>query len=247
MKLLVDMGNSRMKFASHSDIQNVMSVAYDDMRPLERLTEVLDRSPDITLLVVVSVLGVTFERSLKSLCEARGLALNWVASEASAQGIENLYDKPETLGSDRFVALVGAVKQFPSQCCIVVDCGTAVTVDGLSADGTFTGGVILPGLSLWGESLIGQTSQLKENNLISPPLFASNTADAIGGGSIYGLVGAIEGICARMKQHFVQQGVNESSIKLLLCGGDAQLVASHANLKFTLQPNLVLMGLAHYC
>ena len=248
MQLLLDMGNSRMKVATlkAAGLLDDVSISYGEQKPLECLEGYVSSKTKVTSIIIVSVLGPKFEKSLKSYCSKKDIKLTWVASCASAHGVESAYDDPKALGSDRFVALVGAIKQFPSQCCIVVDCGTAVTIDALDAKGRFQGGVILPGLQLWGQSLIGSTSQLKENNLVSPPLFAKNTADAIGGGSVYGLVGAIEAICLRMKQRFIEEGADDSSVKLVLCGGDTALVASHSKLEFTQLPHLVLMGLAHY-
>ncbi len=248
MNLLIDAGNSRMKatYFTESAFDEVFTLAYGEELPIDCLIAYLERQSVIHSIALVSVLGAEFESAIKAYCAEQNIRLVWAASASEAQGITNNYDQALSLGSDRFVALVGAIKQFPEQYCIVVDCGTAVTIDGLTAKGKFQGGVILPGLQLWGQSLIGNTSQLKENNLESPALFATNTAEAIGGGSVYGLVGAVDGICMRMKQHFIESGAEESSIKLVICGGDAALVASHSTLEFTLLPHLVLTGLAHY-
>ena len=248
MNLLVDMGNSRMKAAVYSEFSlgDVVTTSYGDMPAFDCFIGYMEQQVELDSVVLVSVLGTQFEQDVKTYCNHKNIRLTWVSSTKSAQGIISYYDKPTALGSDRFVALVGASKQFPEQYCIVVDCGTAVTVDGLTIEGEFQGGVILPGLQLWGQSLIGRASQLGENNLASPELFAKNTADAIGAGSVYGLVSAIDGICFRMKQRFIEDGADESSIKLVLCGGDAALVASHSQLEFELLPHLVLMGLTHY-
>ena len=248
MVLLIDVGNSRMKATTlfESVLGDVFTLSYGDEQPLDCLVSYLEAQSVVDSLVLVSVLGTKFEQTIKEYCTDKKIRLVWASSSEVAHGVKNNYDDPAALGSDRFVALVGAIKQFPKQCCIVVDCGTAVTIDGLTVEGEFKGGVILPGLQLWGQSLIGRASQLKENNLKSPALFAKNTADAIGGGSVYGLVGAVDGICIRMKQHFIDSGAEESSVKLVICGGDAALVASHSQLEFTLSPHLVLTGLAHY-
>jgi type III pantothenate kinase len=246
MTLLVDMGNSRMKVAESTKVDDVYTLSYGDASAVNCLVSYLEQQSTLTSIALVSVLGEQFEKDIKQYCTDKNVELTWVTSTKAAQGINNYYDKPSALGSDRFVALVGAIKQFPSQYCIVVDCGTAVTIDSLTAEGEFQGGVILPGLQLWGQSLIGRTSQLDENNLVSPELLAKNTADAIGAGSVYGLVGAVDGICLRMKQRFIEGGADSSSVRLVLCGGDAALVASHSQLDFTVLPHLVLMGLAQY-
>lgn len=248
MVLLVDMGNSRMKaaYSTELDFGDIYTLSYGELSALNCLIGYLEQQSTLASIALVSVLGEQFEKDIKEYCKEKSIKLTWISSTKAAQGVNSYYDKPSALGSDRFVALVGALKQFPNQYCIVVDCGTAVTIDSLTAKGEFQGGVILPGLQLWGRSLIGHTNQLGENNLVLPELFAKNTADAIGAGSVYGLVGAVDGICLRMKQRFVENGTDGSSVRLVLCGGDAALVASHSQLDFTVLPHLVLMGLAHY-
>jgi len=248
MKLLVDMGNSRLKSAQYTNgqLQQFFSVAYAKQSPLECLTAHLNTYPDIREVTLVSVLGDRFYQQLKCWCQANDIILNWAASSKQACGIQSRYYEPESLGSDRFVALVGARKLFPNQCCIVVDCGTAVTVDALTAEGVFCGGVIIPGLRLWGDSLVSRADQLNAHQIQHPAVFARDTAQAIGSGSLYGLVGAIEGLCQRMQQQLSQELGAELEVTRILCGGDAALVAEHAQLSFELLPELVLMGLVEF-
>jgi len=158
----------------------------------------------------------------------------------------NNYQEPTQLGSDRFVALVAARKVFPNENCIVIDCGTAVTVDALSYEGEFYGGVIIPGLKLWSESLIKRAGQLNEHQIDDTDLFAKDTAQAIGSGSIFGLTSAVEGISNRMSRKLEEQTQASEASRLVICGGDAELVHNYSQLEFELVPNLVLIGLAEY-
>lgn len=248
MILLVDMGNSRLKSAvySASGLSDFHSEPYDGRKAIECLGEHLLQYCDVTDLALVSVRGKGFEADVRELCQQSGVKLHWAGSVAEAHGVKNQYRLPETLGSDRFVALVGAHHLLPSEHCIVVDCGTAVTIDGLTADGEFSGGVIIPGLRLWGDSLIQRADQLNEHRLQHPEVFARDTAQAIGSGSLYGLVGAIEGICQRMQDQLEVRFGSAIHVSRILCGGDAELIAEHAQSKFQLQPHLVLQGLAQF-
>lgn len=249
MKLLVDMGNSRLKSAVLNDSKELSGFdfkSYGGRKPIEILGNYLDSCRGISSVTLVSVLGNGFRQQVLSLLEQRGISLCWVASESSAKGVINQYREPEQLGSDRFVALVAARHAFPECCCIVVDSGTAVTIDALNEQGEFCGGVIIPGLTLWGDSLIKRAGQLNEHQIEDAQLFAKDTAQAIGSGSIFGLTSAIEGISLRMSKKLEQSKRGATEVKLIVCGGDAELIDQYSYLDFELMPHLVLMGLAEY-
>jgi type III pantothenate kinase len=249
MKLLLDMGNSRLKSAvleDTGDLSQFVSTEYIGQKPIETLQEHLDKYPGISKVVLVSVLGKVFHELALNLFEEQKIPLIWAASERKAHGVVNNYERPTQLGSDRFIALVAARKAFPKQNCIVIDCGTAVTVDALSSDGEFHGGVIIPGLKLWSDSLIKRAGQLNEHQIDETELFAKDTAQAIGSGSIFGLTSAVEGISTRMGKKLEEQGKTGGASKLVICGGDAELVSNYSQLEFELIPNLVLIGLAEY-
>lgn len=249
MKLLLDMGNSRLKSAVSDDFGNLsqfISAAYDEQKPIEVLKAHLDRYPNVGKVVLVSVLGNTFNEFVLNLFTEHKATLIWARSEQSAYGIVNNYHEPTQLGSDRFVALVAARKAFPNENCIVIDCGTAVTIDALSHEGEFYGGVIIPGLKLWSESLIKRAGQLNEHRIDDTDLFAKDTAQAIGSGSIFGLISAVEGVSNRMSRKLEQLTQVGAASRLIICGGDAELVNDYSQLEFELVPNLVLIGLAEY-
>jgi len=249
MKLLVDMGNSRLKSAVLNEARELVQFVfkpYDDLGPVETLGEHVDSYAAVESVVLVSVLGSEFHRQVIELLKKRSIPLCWVASEANLHGVINNYRQPTQLGSDRFVALVAARKAFPDYCCIVIDCGTAVTVDAINDCGEFCGGVIIPGLKLWSDSLIKRAGQLNEHQIEDAELFARDTAQAIGSGSIFGLTSAIEGVSLRMTEQLKQSKHGDAEVKLIICGGDAELIAQYSYLAFEVMPHLVLLGLAEY-
>ena len=249
MKLLLDMGNSRLKSAMMNDAKELCqstSIAYDDNDPIDILASHVEQLKSVDWVVMVSVLGDDFHVKAKSLLEQLRIPLRWVESEQNAYGVISRYDQPNQLGSDRFVALVAARRSFPSHNCIVIDCGTAVTIDALSYQGEFCGGVIIPGLKLWSDSLIQRAGQLNDHQIENTHLFAKDTATAIGSGSVFGLVGAIEGVANRMCEKLERLNDEAPSTKFVICGGDAELVTNFSQLDFELIPNLVLIGLAEY-
>ena len=249
MKLLLDMGNSRLKSAVLSnagELSQFVSTAYSEQSPIVTLTQHLQQYTGIDSVTMVSVLGSDFHAQVVLMLEQQKTPLYWAASEANAYGVINRYHLPQQLGSDRFVALVAAKAAFPGQYCIVIDCGTAVTIDGLTDAGEFCGGVIIPGLKLWSDSLIRRADQLHEHQIQNTQLFAKDTAQAIGSGSVFGLTSAIEGICGRMTKELQSSTGGGVCPKLLICGGDSELISQFSQLEFELMPHLVLMGLAEY-
>ena len=149
-------------------------------------------------------------------------------------GVRNGYRNPAQLGCDRFAAAIGAHALAPGQAAIVANCGTATTIDAITADGVFLGGMILPGLGLMASSLARNTAQLPQIASTSPlPAgFADNTDDAILSGCLAAQTGAIE---RAVRMHGAQT--------CLLSGGAAPRIAQTLALPFQLVDNIVMLGL----
>lgn len=149
-------------------------------------------------------------------------------------GVTNGYRNPAQLGCDRFAAAIGARALAPDQAVIVANCGTATTIDALTAEGVFLGGMILPGLGLMASSLARNTAQLPQIADMAPlPAgFADNTDDAILSGCLAAQTGAIE---RAVRMHGAQA--------CLLSGGAAPRIAPALALPFQLVDNIVMLGL----
>jgi type III pantothenate kinase len=125
--------------------------------------------------------------------------------------------------------------------CTVVDCGTAVTIDALRADGQHLGGVILPGLRLMHEALFRKTSQIAEQEMGDIVFLGRNTRDCIWGGSVYAIAATID----RITEHMAQQLGGE--VRHLLTGGNsAALMPFLQRQDYRLEPDLIFAGLRHY-
>ena len=147
-------------------------------------------------------------------------------------GVTNGYQEPEKLGIDRWLALI-AIRQLYSEAICVVDCGTAITVDFLAANGQHLGGVISPGLLLMKRALAWGTEQLpmvQQHGFLG---LANHTEAAINSGVLYAATGLIEKCLTNQASDF----------KLVLSGGDAQLLASFITKPAVIHPELVLQGL----
>ncbi|MGE0355659.1 MAG: type III pantothenate kinase [Burkholderiales bacterium] len=182
-----------------------------------------------------SVGGPGVAHRVHEACARHGLLLSLIASPREQLGVTNGYRDPGQLGTDRWAALVAAHHEAPGHQ-LVVNAGTALTVDALRADGAFAGGLIVPGPALMRASLAGATAQLRLTEGAFDPLPRS-TPDAITTGSVQAAVGAI----GRMREAMAAAGF--APARIVLSGGGAPALAAHLPLPVTLNDNLVLDGI----
>jgi type III pantothenate kinase len=230
MILAVDCGNSRLKWGLH-DGDGWLKTGTAPLSELANLKRTWKKIPPVDKIVVANVAGPSARRRLEEAFARLSTDVVWVAAKRRACGVTNGYAKPGQLGADRWAALIGAWSMFRAPC-LVVAAGTATTVDVLRGDGTFTGGVILPGLELMKRSLAGNTAglPLARGRFSDAP---RNTADAIESGCLLAQAGAIERAFAPM----------EPGAACVLAGGAAGRIAPHLSIPLRLVDNLVLEGL----
>jgi type III pantothenate kinase len=163
-----------------------------------------------------------------------------VADHRSRLPIELLYETPETLGPDRIVNAVGAWRQAPRGA-IVVDAGSAITIDLVDAQARFVGGVIAPGPQLAVRALAAFTARLPEVDLdVRPPrVVGRDTRSGLLAGAFFGAVGLIEGVVARM-----QREAGGAALPVIATGGWAESLASEGSWADHREPWLTLAGLA---
>ena len=161
-----------------------------------------------------------------------------VASSGQACGVTNAYTVPENLGVDRWAALIGAHHHGSGAVCIV-DCGTAITLDMLDADGVHQGGLILPGVEMLKQMLLQNTAVNNVFRVQEPAkLFAMGTEDAVNSGALYMAVAAIDRIVTDM---VAGPGTHPD---VVITGGDASRILTLLVCPARHDPELVLKGLA---
>jgi type III pantothenate kinase len=260
MLLLIDAGNTRIKWAMAADdtviAPNRMSAAWlhsgavaradwMQLRDIWRLA--VDGAADATLrrVLISNVAGAALRDQLQALLtqlneqsNAPAPQIEWLVSQAALGGIQNKYLQPTQLGCDRFAAAIAAHALFPDQALLVATCGTATTIDAITPDGSFIGGMILPGLGLMATSLALNTAQLPQIAAIdaAAALFADNTEQAIISGCIAAQTGAIE---RAVRQHRKQY----ADVRCILTGGAGVYLTSHLVEPHERLDNLVLIGL----
>ncbi len=233
----LDIGNSRVKLARFSGgrLEDLHTFAVEPAT-WTTLVETLTNHPVQNF--IYSTVGATAPpaRLLQLRRLVPGLVLE--LTETTPLPFQNDYTSPATLGKDRLAALAGALAHYPGQACLVVDAGTCVTMDLLTADGRFIGGNISPGLQMRLRAMHEGTARLPlvEASGTLPDLLGTSTEGALRSGSIFGLQLEIEGLYARLRQKF-------GPLTLVLTGGDAPLLASLPETELFTLPNLVLDGL----
>jgi type III pantothenate kinase len=246
--LLIDAGNTRIKWAlaapgaAPGDWQAHGAHLHADAAGFPAdLAAALSGAPApaIGRVLIANVAGQAVRDMLAAWLAAPPLqvapsAIEWFASVPQRAGVPNAYRNPAQLGCDRFAAAIGAQALCPGKAVVVANCGTATTIDALSADGTFLGGMILPGLGLMASALARNTAQLPQIDPGSrlPQGFADNTDDAILSGCLAAQAGAIERACAL-----------HQAVECIISGGAAPYVAPAVLVPHRHVDNIVMIGL----
>jgi type III pantothenate kinase len=232
--LALDAGNTRVKWGVAGDRGWIATGAVPTASAAE-LGEALAKAPRARQAIASNVAGPGLLRELERACAAMGASLRVIRSEATQLGVTNGYREPAQLGSDRWAAMIAA-HQAQGGHKLVVNAGTALTIDALTADGKFLGGIIVPGPALMRASLDRGTAGLRLTEGDFHPLPAS-TPDAITSGAIQAAAGAI----SRMRD--AMAGAGAAPARVVLSGGAAADIARHLPIEVVVHENLVLDGL----
>jgi type III pantothenate kinase len=238
MILAIDAGNSRVKWGWH-DGEGWQSVATVSLIEFAASSDHVNpfsvTHADPERIVISNVAGEGAHQLLvnwTSIFDAEPL---WLRGEAERCGVKNGYERPEQLGADRWAALVAA-RSVHAGASLVVNAGTATTVDMLASDGSFLGGAILPGVELMRFVLHEHTGRLpiQEGRYRDMP---RNTVDAIETGSRHAQAGAVE----RMYRAFRDM---DGAPLCIVSGGAGRVLADQLAMPRRYVENLVLEGLA---
>ena len=248
MRLLIDIGNTRIKWAALVDgVLNATDEVLHRSDPGAAVVEFLEkitRKPDQVL--AANVAGEVMGESIKAAVRARWeLPVDFAVTQTAAGQVTNGYEDCRQMGVDRWLAILAAYDRFHRAVC-VVDAGTAVTIDQVDVDGTHLGGIIVPGLDLMWKALLRETGDIERLADIGPGVASMerliagrSTAAGIHGGSLSAVCGLIE-FCAKHMSREYGDSV------LVVTGGDAQRIIPHLRTNLDHRPSLVLEGLAIY-
>lgn len=147
------------------------------------------------------------------------------------------YRTPQTLGTDRIAAVAGACHFFPGKACLVIDAGTCITYDFITADAQYLGGAIAPGLRMRLQAMHHFTQKLPELTFEQPADFiGDSTQSCMLSGAFYGMAGEINATIARYEERY-------GKVQVISCGGDSAGFDKHIKSNIFAAPFLVLYGL----
>jgi type III pantothenate kinase len=251
--LVIDAGNSFVKWALATAVADHTQAAQPWTRrgqtalsDLAGLASDWANIPAPQTVIGSCVGGDSVRHAIEQNLNRAWPTIQWIQSEATIEvtnsrgmtggEITNGYAHPAQLGTDRWAALVGARALLGAQAVLVVMCGTATTIDLLTATGHFTGGVILPGLALMHAALHERTAALplSSGHVVAHP---DCTADAIASGCLHAQAGAIERLW-----HLHRRA--HEPLTCLIAGGAAASIGPYLTVPCQLRDDLVLLGLA---
>lgn len=247
MLLVIDCGNTNTEFGLYNklDCRDTSRFTTSELGTASECALSVDwflarnslTSSDISAVVIGSVVphvtGQLIEMSTKYFdCQPV------VITSQSKLGIKILYENPQEVGTDRLVGALAAHELYGGSC-IIVDFGTATTFDVITEQGEYLGGIICPGMQSSALSLSRKAAQLFNVDLQPPKtIIGRTTEDSIKSGLIFGTATMVDGFVLKISEELQQD------CKVIATGGFADRIAQHSKVIDTINPNLVLDGLA---
>ena len=240
MMLVVDIGNSRIKWAQvhESNLSQQGSGQYSGSGFAQSLDEYWTDLDPPQSLWATNVAGDKVANELHAWVEKRWcVPVHILRATAHACGVSCAYAQPETLGADRWAAMIAAYRSSSSPVCII-DCGTAITIDAMDQGGSHLGGVILPGLGLMRRSLCDNTVDIDTVSEPGGKLLGVDTGQGVALGTLYAAGSAVDRVIEDLE---AELGVE---VECLITGGNAAVLEPRLTHDCHHQPHLVLQGLA---
>ncbi|GAA0860184.1 type III pantothenate kinase [Aliiglaciecola litoralis] len=230
--LLLDVGNSRMKYAIKVSGAPLLAKHCKDIEDIPELNNAIDK------VVLGSVKNNELTQKTILACQQRGIEVVEVTTQSSEFEICCAYVHPENLGVDRWLAILAARlhTQLPVA---VIDAGTALTCD-LVVENRHLGGWIVPGFSMMREAVTSKADRVFGDSLRPTQLrLGTSTQECVNMGclaALSGIVNEAHRLLSTHNQHYC----------IYICGGDSDLLASQVDHNVIIKPNLVLEGLGRF-
>jgi len=261
LQLAIDVGNSRIKFVLLETetqavkinqlplIMKTCSTMIAEPLPWKQIKGWFDGQLDMTCQTIVAGSNPRgIEELVKNWPEGTLPTPVEIFNTADFP-LEICVDEPRKVGIDRLLNAVAAhTLQDSEQTAIIIDSGTATTVDVVNPNGSFAGGTILPGFELSAKALHHYTALLPlipvdDLRQVEPVILGKNTTDAIRSGLFWGQLGAVRELVSQLRNQ-IQLDSRDVQPLVLLTGGGSDLLAPHLEGSVRFEPSLTLQGLA---
>jgi type III pantothenate kinase len=239
--ILIDVGNTRLKWAfalPEGKLAGGGKTFYQPATLQDTLYGCWQTIPPPPRILVCNVAGPRVAENLSTwIVRQWGREAEYVRPAARLQGVTCGYSDPDSLGVDRWVSLIAVHTLYEGTACIV-GCGTAITIDVLTAGGEHLGGLILPGFTLMRRTLMESTQGIRQVGNDNLLLLGRNTSDAVTAGTLYAAVALID----RLRLD-IGAALGEE-VRCIVSGGDAETLSPLLKQPVLCEPDLVLRGLA---
>lgn len=239
MRLLVDVGNTQVKyvFQAAEESAPLTEIVYLDYKAFK--TQLLNAEfSQVTEVILANVHGKELADAIQAWTTLNNIAFVQVHSSTTAFGVNSSYQQAERLGIDRWLAMIGAKQLYPLQNILIIDAGTATTVDVLDAQGYHCGGWIMPGVQTMFNSLLARTQKIIATpSVTANVVFGKDSSSCLNNGCWAMTVGAV-------KEAIIQANNILTLDKILITGGNGQQIRNLITDNCQLEPKLVFYGLS---
>lgn len=240
--LLIDAGNSALKWAvtDAGEFSNMLTKHYTDNVTADFFIESWKSLDKPITIIACCVAQKQVWQALVSAChELWEMDIHKVESLSKGYGLVNAYDIASDLGSDRWSAMIGAY-HIADSAFIVIDAGSALTIDMVNESGQHLGGYIIPGVNTMSKSLGMYTAQVNvdtDQNSTPSLSLGRSTKECVEAGIYLSMVKMIESV-------FEKESKQVKSLQCFITGGDAKVIADLLSFKCVMMPDIVVRGLA---
>ena len=239
MILLVDIGNSRTKYIFSDQLSSGKYKVVSNQQLT--LNWLVNNFNNIEQVILANVSKNELTDIFELWAVQNNIAIKVIESEAERFGVKSFYSNAKQLGIDRWLAILGAAKLYANKNVLIVDAGTATTIDLLSGQGQHLGGWILPGINLMFDSLLTNTTKIEAERELKPSLvFGDNTSDNVNNACWAATVGAIELAIAKATNQL------DNLDLVIVTGGNAVNIKALLVDKVTIEQKLIFHGLQRY-
>jgi type III pantothenate kinase len=239
MKVFFDIGNSRCKYVTQT--ANTLSVIqYIELSDLNEswLSSIFIGVTDC-LLADVSSSNAPY--ILATWCNKNDINFELLGSHSESNGVRSAYTVPESFGVDRWLSLLAAHQLFPTKDCLIIDAGTATTIDYLDSKGQHHGGWILAGISTLVSALLNDTANVAaQTTIVDNFSFANNTSDAVNQASWAATLGLVNQAQSDILKKYA---VIPANLTIIFTGGNAKVLQQHFAKPSILVDNLIFIGM----
>lgn len=248
MMLLIDIGNSRTKYVQliNGELSATTQLNNDDFS-VAYFSKYFSQTRRV---IVANVAKSALTNELSTWCAEQKISYKQVHSEQQKKALISAYQEPTTLGIDRWLALVGTIHLYPKENVLIIDAGTATTVDLLASNGQHQGGWILAGIKALFNSILSHSTLVHAKSKTVPSLaFGTNTTDNVNNACWAATLGMIAQAIEQAQQlgdvdRIILTGGDGKALTTLLLAQTTENILAVQNIQFT--DNLIFYGLQEY-